>query len=85
MYGAEGHAETLLMAWVGFSTIAGLTWFFSTRPRLFVRVFVPREELWSAGRQFLRRDEFRRGMRQMAGLQFGVACAFGLVGLWLRR
>ncbi len=84
MCGTEGNAESLLMAWVGFSTIAGLTWFFSSRPRLFIRVFIPSEDLWSAGRRCLRRDEFRRGMRAIAGLQFGVACAFGLVGMWLR-
>ena len=79
-----GAAEAMPQAFVGFASVAGLTWYFSSRPRLFVRVFVPREELFRAGRHILRRAEFRRGMRVMAGLQFGVACVFGLVGLWLR-
>ncbi|OWK38515.1 hypothetical protein [Fimbriiglobus ruber] len=77
-------AEALLLVFVGFTTVAGLTWFFSSRPRLFVRVFVPREELFRAGRRILRRTEFRRGMLLMAELQFGVACVIGLVALWLR-
>jgi hypothetical protein len=29
------------------------------------------------------REDFRRGMRLIAGLQFGVACVFGRVWLWL--
>ncbi|OWK35458.1 hypothetical protein [Fimbriiglobus ruber] len=70
------------LVFVGFATVAGLTWFFSSRPRLFVRVFVPRVELFRAGRHILRRAEFRQGMLLMAGLQFGVACAIGLVALW---
>jgi hypothetical protein len=79
----EANAEALLQAWVGFTVVAGLTWFFSSRPRLFMRVFVPRDELFRAGRRILRRDEFRRGMRLMAGLQFAAACLIGLAGLWL--
>ena len=71
------------MAFVGFSLIAVLTWFFSYRPRLFVRVFVPRDELRGAVRGILREPNFGRGMRVIALLQFGVATVFGLVGLWL--
>jgi hypothetical protein len=77
-------AEAMFVAFVAFTAIAGLTWFFSTRPRLFMRIFVPRDEVFRAGRHIFRRDEFRRGMRQMAGLQFGVACAIGTISLWLR-
>ncbi len=77
-----GVAESMPEAFFGCSSIATLAWFFSSRPRLFMRVFVPREELFGAGRQILRRDEFRRGMRLMALLQFGVAGPFGLVWLW---
>lgn len=78
-----GAVEAMPLAFVGFACIAGLTWFFSSRPRLFMQVFVPREERFGAGRNILR-AEFRQGMRVMAGLQFGVACVFGLVWLWLR-
>jgi len=76
-----GAAEAM-HAFLGSISIAALTWFFSSRPRLFMRTFVPREELFGAGRRILRRDEFRRGMRLMALLQGGAACVFGLVGLW---
>jgi hypothetical protein len=79
-----GAAEAMPVAFVGFSFIAALTWFFSSRPRLYVRLFVPRDERLGVARWAFRED-FRRGMRLMAGLQFGVACVFGLVGLWLRR
>ena len=77
-------AEAMLSAFIGFSSIAALNWFFSTRPRLFMRVFVPRDDLFGAGRRILRKDEFRRGVRLMAGLQFAAACVFGLLALWLR-
>ena len=80
-----GAAETMIAAFKGFGILAGLTWFFSSRPRLFMRLFVPRNELFGAGRQILRRAKFRRGLRQMAGMQFSVACVHGLIGLWLRK
>jgi hypothetical protein len=77
--------EAMPVAFVGFSTIAALTWFFSSRPRLFLRVFVPPNEWLGIARTTLKkREEFRRGMRIIAGLQFGAACVFGLIGLWLR-
>jgi hypothetical protein len=76
-------AEAMPVAFLGFSSIAALTWFFSSRPRLYLRVFVPRDE-WIGVARWALRDEFRSGMRLMAGLQFGVACVFGSVGLWLR-
>jgi hypothetical protein len=75
--------EAMPMAFVGFSLVASLTWFFSNRPRLFVRVFVPRDELRGAVRGILRDPNFGRGMRFIALLQFAVAAVFGLVALWL--
>jgi hypothetical protein len=77
-------AEAMPIAFFGFSFIAALTWVFSYRPRLFIRVFVPREELREAIRGILRDPNFGRGMRFMALLQFSVAVIFGLIGLWLR-
>jgi hypothetical protein len=75
-------SEAMLSAFL-FLCVPAMTWFFSTRPRLFMRVFVPREEMFAAGRQILRRDEFRRGMRLMALLQFvGVGGVFVLIALW---
>ncbi len=73
--------EAMFLAFLGFSTIALLSWFFSSRPRLYLRLFVPREE-WLAVARDLRRENFR-SLRQCAVLQFGVACLFGLIGLLL--
>jgi hypothetical protein len=75
-------AEAMLFAFFGFSSVAAVVWFFSLRPRLYLRVFVPRDE-WLGVARWAFRHDFRRGMRLMAGLQFGMACVFGLVGLWL--
>lgn len=80
----------LLWFSVGMACIAGLTWFFSDRPRLFVRTFVPKGELREAKgelrealRQILRNPNFGRSMRAIAVLQLGVSALIGLVGLWL--
>lgn len=76
-------AAEAMIAFIGFSFIAALTWFFSYRPRLFVRVLVPRDELRGAIRSILRSPNFGRGMRFIALLQFGMAAVFGVIGLWL--
>jgi hypothetical protein len=77
-----GAAEAMPVGAVGFALIAALTWFISSRPRLYLLVFVPRDE-WLGVARWAFREEYRRGMRLMAGLQFAVACVFGLVGFWL--
>jgi hypothetical protein len=76
-------AEAMPTAFIGFSSIAALTWFFSYRPRLFVRMFVPRDELRGAIRGILRDPNFGRGMRVIALLQFSVAAVIGIIGLCL--
>lgn len=78
-----GAAEAVPVAFLGFSSIAALTCSVSSRPRLYLRVFVPRDE-WIGAARWALREDFRRGMRPMAALQFGVVCVFGLVGLRLR-
>jgi hypothetical protein len=75
-------AKAMLVACLGFASIGGLTWFLSSRPRWYLRLFVPRDE-WREVARWVFRDDFRRDMRQIAGLQVGVACVFGCVGLWL--
>lgn len=77
-------AEGLLAFWIGGSLISGMTWFFSSRPRLFIWVFVPRDE-WRGAIQLMVRDRgFGLAMQKMALLQFSVAVVLGLIGLWLR-
>ena len=72
------NIKTCFIASGGFAVIASLTWFFSSRPRLFIRVFVPADELPRAARTILRDPTFVRGMRSMAFLQYGVAALFFL-------
>lgn len=71
----------MLWACLGFSAIAGLTWLFASRPRSFIRLFVPRDEYRQAARTFLRDPDFCRTMRLMSLAQFAVGGLFGLV--WL--
>jgi hypothetical protein len=77
-----GTAAALLSFWGGGSLIAGLSWFFSSRPRLYIRVFVPRDEWRDAARAFVRDPGWGRAMRQMALFQLAFAGLFGIVGLW---
>ena len=70
-----GLAEEMGVGFLCFASIAALTWFFSSRPRLYLLVFVPRDE-WLGVARWAFRDEYRRGMRLMAGLQFAAACVF---------
>ena len=75
--------EAMPLAFLCFSCIASLTWFFSSRPRLFIRVFVPADERRDAIHGILRNPHFCKGMRFIAYLQFSVASVFGLIALWL--
>jgi hypothetical protein len=75
--------EDMLFIWMAASSIAGLTWFFSSRPRLFIRVFVPRGEWRAAIHAFVHDRRHERSMRIMALGQFGLACVFGGIAIWL--
>lgn len=73
---------TFTLATVGFYGVAGVTWFFASRRRLFIRVFVPAHELRSAVRGIPRDPHFCRGMRFIALLQAVAATAFGVAAAW---
>ena len=77
------NVESLVFAFVGFSAIAITTWFFSLRPRLFIKVFVPREEYRDAIRSFIRNPDFCKSMRFIAGLQFLVGALMGMTAIWI--
>jgi hypothetical protein len=68
------------LPFLGFYFIAALTWFFSTRPRLFIRVFVPSDQFFPVARTILRNDRWCFGLRLMSGLQFLVAVILTLAG-----
>jgi hypothetical protein len=69
---------------IGFFAIACITLFFSTRRRLFIRTFVPSDELRAWVRSLPRGDDFRKGMRSIAMLQFIVAALLAIAALWCR-
>ena len=71
-----------LIAFAGFTSIACLTWYFSSRPRQFLIFFVPREERREAARWVLR-PEFTQSMRAMAALQFAVSILVALLCMLL--
>jgi hypothetical protein len=69
----NNNLPAVLFGALCFLSIPFGTWFFSYNPRLFIRVFVPREEWRKAVRSVLREPNYGRGMRWMALLQFAVA------------
>lgn len=72
-----------LLMWLGFSMVAGLTWFFSSRPRLFIRIFCPAEELWTAARGILKHGpDHKRAMRFIALLQFAAGSVAAMAIAW---
>lgn len=62
-----------------FASVALLSRYFSSRPRLFVRVFVPKEDYRTAIRGCLRDPTFTSSMRWMSNLQLIVALWVGAV------
>jgi hypothetical protein len=65
------------------TSIPALTLYFSYHPRLFVGVFVPRDELRHVLRTRILHDHSqRRAMRLIAVLQFGVVAIISLIALW---
>lgn len=73
---------TPIVIFVAFSSIATLTWFFSYQPRLFLRIFVPSDELRGVARGILRNPDYGRGMRSIAVLQFLAAVMIGALVWW---
>jgi hypothetical protein len=69
---------------VGFFVIASPTWFFSAHRRLFIRTCVPRADLRACVRSLPQGDDFRKGMRTIAVIQFIVALLFAIAALWGR-
>jgi hypothetical protein len=79
------NADWVLVAFPAFMFVAALTWFFSSRPRLFLRTFAPSEELrFATIRHMLRDPSWPRAMRFIALLQIAMAFVVGAIGFWLR-
>jgi hypothetical protein len=80
----ESRASLPVIVPVGFFVIASLTWFFSAHRHLFIRTFVPKADLRTYVRSLPRGDDFRKGMRTIAVIQFIVAVLFAIAALWAR-
>lgn len=77
----DDNTLVLIGAWVGCSLVAGMTLFFSFHPKLFIRVFVPRDEWKEMVRVWLRGPDTARAMRQCAAMQFALGQLFGAVAI----
>jgi protein-S-isoprenylcysteine O-methyltransferase Ste14 len=75
----QGAAACGILVSLMFSIIATITWFFASRPRLFVRVFCPKEDRREGIRKCVRDPSFEPSMRMMSKLQFAVALWIGAV------
>jgi hypothetical protein len=64
-----------------FCLLGCVTWFLSSRPRAFIRCFVPRDELRNAVRGILRNSTFGSAMRIMAALQVAAGTVIGLLAI----
>src|SRR5207245_2414429 len=79
-----GSIPVFLMGWAACALLAGLTWFFSSRPRLYTRVFVPRDE-WQYGiTAFVRDPDYKPTMCKMALLQFTCLGVANIIGICLQ-
>ena len=79
------NAFNLMLASIAFTSIAMLTWFFSTRRKLFIRVFVPPDDFRNAVRSLPRKGDYTRSFRLIGALQFLLAGCFWIAFLfaWL--
>jgi hypothetical protein len=71
---------TIFVGWAAGLLVSWMTWYFSSRPRSFVRVFVPRAEWRQAISVIVRDPNWSSVMRKMALFQFltiGLFCTFG--------
>jgi len=68
-----------LIVWLLFSTVGLMTRLFAGRPRLFVRTFVPKEELRDAVRKCIRDPSFEPSMRMMRIIQLVFAIWVGAI------
>jgi hypothetical protein len=76
----DGEAAGMgVVAWLLFSTVASLSWYFAPRPRHFVQVFVPKVEWRAAIRRCVHDPLFESSMRMMSKLQFAVALWVGAI------
>jgi hypothetical protein len=78
------RTDILIAGAAGLFTFAGLTWFFSSRRRLFLRAFALPEESRDVDRSRIRDARFQTRLRAVARVELVVAVLFALVVLWCR-
>jgi hypothetical protein len=74
-----GPASNGAFSFLGFTAVAAVTWFSASRPRFFIKTFVPREEYRHAVQAMLKDPNFRRSMRVMACLQFTLGILLAIL------
>lgn len=82
MHPISENIQFALIVAAAFCSIGCIAWFFSTRPKAFIRIFVPSDEQRDAVRLWVRDEQWGPAMRQMANLQIGLGIILGFV-VWL--
>ena len=79
--------EQLALSATLFLSVPILTYFFATRRALFIRIFAPKRRREEIEKQLPQGDQFRKGMRIMAGLQLLIPLAMyiGAIVWWYRQ
>jgi len=74
---AGADAMAAILGFAGFLTVGCLCWYFSSRPRAYIRLFVPRGELMPAARRILRGGTaYEKGIRIIALIQILIGVGF---------
>ena len=74
----------LILFGIGTSFIASLTWFYSSRPRAFIKTFASRWE-WRCCARCVKESAMHRKQRLKAELQLGLGmlCILAGIGTWI--
>ena len=79
------NAIAVLVLAIAFTSLSWLTFYFSSRRKLFLRCFVPADELHDVVRG-MRGPSFQTGLRVIAALQIVVAASlwivYGIIRSW---
>lgn len=75
------NIQVALMIGCGFCSIGFIAWFFSTRPKAYIRTFVPKDEMRELARLLLRDEQWTPAMQLMAKLQVGLGIILAFIVL----
>ncbi|QDU11866.1 hypothetical protein [Gimesia aquarii] len=81
MYPINESIQVALMIGCSFCSIGLIAWFFSSRPKAYIRTFVPKDEMREVARSLLRDEQWTSAMRKMAKLQIGLGIILAFIVL----